>query len=150
MSALGRQITALLSRLLKNGDGGMAVTLAVALPVLAFVAVGALDFTDATVDRRHMQAVADQAALALLLLGAALGLRVLLPIAVGFLAASLTAGGQSVPARKCRRRLPSLRRYSSENAGCQPRANAAFAPRFFSSRPSVNSMCLQVPSSLVA
>lgn len=64
MSALGRQITALLSRLLKNGDGGMAVTLAVALPVLAFVAVGALDFTDATVDRRHMQAVADQAALA--------------------------------------------------------------------------------------
>ena len=42
----------------------MAVTLAVALPVLAFVAVGALDFTDATVDRRHMQAVADQAALA--------------------------------------------------------------------------------------
>jgi Flp pilus assembly protein TadG len=64
VSALGRQITALLSRLLKNGDGGMAVTLAVALPVLAFVAVGALDFTDATVDRRHMQAVADQAALA--------------------------------------------------------------------------------------
>jgi Flp pilus assembly protein TadG len=42
----------------------MAIGLAVALPVMAFVAVGALDFTDTTVDRSRMQGIADAAALA--------------------------------------------------------------------------------------
>ena len=42
----------------------MAIAFAIALPVMAFVAVGALDFTDATVDRGRLQGVADASALA--------------------------------------------------------------------------------------
>ena len=42
----------------------MAIALCIVLPALAFVAVGALDFTATTVDRRKMQGVADAAALA--------------------------------------------------------------------------------------
>ena len=40
------------------------MALAIVLPALAFVAMGAIDFTDATVDRGRMQAVADASALA--------------------------------------------------------------------------------------
>ena len=42
----------------------MAVTVAILAPILAFVAVGALDFTDATVDRSQLQGIADRSALA--------------------------------------------------------------------------------------
>src|SRR5665213_2813767 len=51
-------------RLCKARAGGTAIAFAILLPVLAFVAVGAVDFTDAAVDRSRMQGVADQAALA--------------------------------------------------------------------------------------
>jgi Flp pilus assembly protein TadG len=42
----------------------MAVAVAIVLPVLKFVAVGALDFTDATADRSRLQGIADASALA--------------------------------------------------------------------------------------
>lgn len=42
----------------------MAIVVAIALPALAFLAVGALDFYDATADRVRMQGVADASALA--------------------------------------------------------------------------------------
>jgi Flp pilus assembly protein TadG len=42
----------------------MAVAVAILLPVLKFVAVGALDFTDATADRSRLQGIADASALA--------------------------------------------------------------------------------------
>lgn len=61
---LGEKITSLLFRLCRDRAGGMVMAFAIVLPVLAFVAVGALDFTDATVDRGRMQGVADASALA--------------------------------------------------------------------------------------
>jgi len=42
----------------------MAVAVAVMLPVLAFIAVGALDYADASADRARLQGVADAAAIA--------------------------------------------------------------------------------------
>ena len=42
----------------------MATAVAIALPALAFLAMGAIDFTNATVDRGRMQGVADASALA--------------------------------------------------------------------------------------
>jgi Flp pilus assembly protein TadG len=64
MSSLAKKITSLLFRTCQDRAGGMAIALAIALPALAFVATGALDFTDAMVDRGQMQGVADASALA--------------------------------------------------------------------------------------
>jgi Flp pilus assembly protein TadG len=64
MTILRRTIKFLLRPFFQCEQGGMAIGVAVALPVLAFIAVGAFDFCGATVDRSRMQGVVDAAALA--------------------------------------------------------------------------------------
>lgn len=64
MTTLRQNLRSLLSRFCRCERGGTALGLAIALPVLSFIAVGAFDFCDAAVDRARMQGVADAAALA--------------------------------------------------------------------------------------
>jgi Flp pilus assembly protein TadG len=64
VSLLGKKIISFLFSPCWDRGGGMAIALAIALPALAFLAMGAIDFTDAKVDRGRMQAVADASALA--------------------------------------------------------------------------------------
>jgi Flp pilus assembly protein TadG len=64
VSSLGQMIISLLLRLSTDRGGGMAIAFAIMAPILAFVAVGAIDFTDAKVDRGRLQGVADASSLA--------------------------------------------------------------------------------------
>src|SRR5579872_5411252 len=64
MTTLRQKLYFSLRRLCRSDRGGMALGFAIALPVLSFIAVGAFDFCDATVDRARMQGVVDAAALA--------------------------------------------------------------------------------------
>jgi Flp pilus assembly protein TadG len=56
-------VVSFLRRLVKARSGGVAITIAIALPVLVFVAVGAVDYTCTEADRVKMQGAADNAAL---------------------------------------------------------------------------------------
>jgi Flp pilus assembly protein TadG len=64
VSSLGQMIISFLLRVSADRGGGMAIAFAIMAPILAFVAVGAIDFTDAKVDRGRLQGVADASSLA--------------------------------------------------------------------------------------
>jgi Flp pilus assembly protein TadG len=64
MPSLRKKPAKYFSRLRDDRRGGMAVAVAIMLPVLAFIAVGALDYADASADRARLQGVADAAAIA--------------------------------------------------------------------------------------
>src|ERR1700690_2788212 len=57
-------IISFLLRVSADRGGGMAIAFAIMAPILAFVAVGAIDFTDAKVDRGRLQGGADASSLA--------------------------------------------------------------------------------------